>query len=55
VIGLNYTLTLPAPVAGTGADQTYSIGGNMVAGQSGTCAGPGTCSGTDVRTLTITY
>jgi hypothetical protein len=27
----------------------------MVAGQSGTCAGPGTCSGTDVRTLTITY
>jgi len=55
VIGLAYTLALPtAASTGTGADQTFSITGNMVAGQSGNCAGA-SCSGTDVRTLTITY
>jgi spore coat protein U-like protein len=56
VIGLNYTLTPPAASqSGTGADQSFTIGGSMLQGQSGTCAGPGTCAGSDVRTLTITY
>ena len=55
VIGLAYTLALPtAASTGTGIDQTFSITGNMVAGQSGNCAGV-SCAGTDVRTLTITY
>jgi hypothetical protein len=55
VIGLAYTLALPtAASTGTGVDQTFSITGNMVGGQSGNCAGA-SCSGTDVRTLTITY
>jgi hypothetical protein len=55
VIGLAYTLALPtAASTGTGVDQTFSITGNMVAGQSGNCAGA-SCAGTDVRTLTITY
>jgi hypothetical protein len=58
---LQYTLTLPAPLAGTGAVQTYTITGNMASGQSGTCAtGPATpcTNGTSTnkqRTLTITY
>jgi hypothetical protein len=56
VIGLNYTLTPPAASqTGTGADQTFAIGGTMASGQSGTCAGPAACSGTSVRTLTVTY
>ena len=55
VIGLNYSLALSAAGAtGTGNDQVYSITGNMVGGQSGNCAAA-TCTGTDVRTLTITY
>ncbi|HET6265364.1 MAG TPA: spore coat protein U domain-containing protein [Usitatibacter sp.] len=55
VIGLAYTLALPtAASTGTGVDQTFSITGNMIAGQSGNCAGA-SCAGTDVRTLTITY
>ena len=55
VIGLAYTLALPtAASTGTGVDQTFSITGNMIGGQSGNCAGA-SCSGTDVRTLTITY
>jgi hypothetical protein len=55
VIGLNYTIALSAAGAtGTGIDQTYSITGNMASGQSGNCAGA-SCTGTDVRTLTITY
>jgi len=55
VIGLNYTVALSAAGGtGTGIDQTYGITGNMAAGQSGNCAAA-SCSGTDVRTLTITY
>ena len=55
VIGLNYTLALSSGAStGTGLDQTFSITGNMVAGQSGNCAAA-SCSGTDVRTLPITY
>lgn len=55
VIGLNYSIALSsAGGTGTGVDQTYSITGNMAGGQSGNCAGA-SCTGTDVRTLTITY
>ena len=55
VIGLNYTLALSAASGtGNGAAQAYSISGGMVAGQSGTCAAA-TCSGSQARTLTITY
>jgi spore coat protein U-like protein len=57
VIGLNYTLALAPGGTGNGAAQSYTIAGNMVAGQSGTCAAPvaGVCSGSQVRTLTVTY
>jgi hypothetical protein len=34
--------------------QTFSINGSIAAGQAGTCA-TGSCSGSDTRTLTITY
>jgi len=55
VIGLNYTLALSAASGtGNGAAQAYSISGSMVSGQSGTCASA-TCSGSQARTLTITY
>lgn len=59
VIGLNYSLTLPTgPFAGTGAIQNYTVSGTMVADQSGTCATSpdvSACSGSQQRTLTITY
>ena len=51
---LTYSLTLPAPSPGTGGIQTYTITGNMPAGQGGNCAAS-TCSVTDTHTLTITY
>ncbi|MFZ2649008.1 MAG: spore coat protein U domain-containing protein [Burkholderiaceae bacterium] len=58
VLGLAYTLS-PSAAGGTGngAAQSYSIGGGMIADQSGTCAGPAAtiCSGSTARTLTITY
>lgn len=56
VLGLVYTLAL-APSAGgtgTGATQTYSINGNIAAGQAGIC-GTGVCSGSQTRTLTLTW
>ena len=55
IIGLNYTLALSAAGGtGNGAAQPYTVNGSMAASQSGTCAGA-TCSGSQVRTLTITY
>lgn len=64
VTGLNYTLALnttantggvsPLASVGTGVLQTFFINGSMAAGQAGTCATP-TCTGSQVRTLTITY
>jgi hypothetical protein len=55
VIGLNYTIALSAAGGtGTGLDQSYQITGTMAGGQSGNCAAA-SCTGTDVRTLTITY
>jgi hypothetical protein len=59
VAGLNYTLTInsltpPVSSRGTGPGQTHSLVGTMPANQAGTCA-TGTCAGTNVHTLTITY
>ena len=55
IVGLNYTLTLGTPSStGTGAAQVFTISGNVAAGQAGTCA-TATCSGTQARTLTVTY
>ena len=55
-VGLAYTLALSsANSVGTGAQQTHSVNGSMAAGQAGTCAGPGTCSATATRVITITY
>jgi spore coat protein U-like protein len=55
IVGLNYTLALSAASStGTGAQQTHTINGSMAAGQSGICGAP-TCSGTQARSVTITY
>jgi len=55
ISGVIYTLALSAPAAvGTGVAQTFSINGSMAAGQGGTCTAA-TCTGSQVRTLTITY
>jgi spore coat protein U-like protein len=55
IVGLNYTLALStANSTGTGAQQTHSINGSMAAGQAGTCT-VGSCSGSQARSVTITY
>lgn len=55
IVGINYTLALSSPSStGTGNEQTFQINGNIAAGQSGTCAASA-CTGTQARTLTITY
>lgn len=55
LLGLGYTLSLPASAAtGSGAEQTFAIDGTMAAGQAGTC-GAGTCTASQARTLTVTY
>jgi spore coat protein U-like protein len=57
VSGLNYALVINpsvTPPRGTGAVQTHTINGTMPAGQAGTCS-MGTCTGSNVHTLTITY
>lgn len=55
IVGLDYTLALSTNAStGTGVQQTHSIDGSMAAGQSGVC-GVGPCSGTQARSLTITY
>lgn len=55
LLGLPYTLSLSqSSSTGTGAAQTFSISGSITGGLSGTCAS-GTCSASDVRTLTISY
>lgn len=55
ILGLNYTLALGAASAsGNGAEQTYTVSGNIAAGQAGTCA-TGSCTASQARTLTITY
>jgi spore coat protein U-like protein len=53
--GITYTLALSATSAtGNGAAQGYTINGSIAAGQGGTCS-TATCTGTQIRTLTITY
>lgn len=55
VSGLQYLLALSAASStGTGFQQTHSINGTMPASQAGTCA-TGSCSATNIHTLTITY
>lgn len=55
LLGLNYSVTLATPSStGTGVTQTFTINGSIAGGQSGTCA-TGTCSGSQTRTLTVTY
>jgi spore coat protein U-like protein len=55
IVGLDYTLALSAASsAGTGAQQTHSIDGNMAAGQGGIC-GAGSCTGSQTRSVTISY
>ena len=53
--GVTYTLSLSATSnVGNGFAQPYTINGTMAAGQSGACT-TSVCSGTQARTLTITY
>ena len=52
---LNYSLTLPAAIAGTGALQTYTISGSMPGAQAGTCTTLGGCSFVDPHVLTVTF
>ena len=55
LLGLTYTLGLSSSNAtGNGASQTFTINGSIAANQAGTCS-TGTCTGTQTRTLTITY
>jgi spore coat protein U-like protein len=54
LLGLTYTLALPASATGTGLTQTHTINGSIAAGQSGTCA-TAVCNGTQTRTLTISW
>jgi spore coat protein U-like protein len=56
LVGLTYNLSL-APASsgtGTGATQTYNINGSIAGGQAGTCA-TGSCSGSQTRTLTLSW
>jgi spore coat protein U-like protein len=55
LLGLTYTLGLSSSNAtGNGASQTFTINGSIAASQAGTCS-TGTCTGTQTRTLTVTY
>jgi spore coat protein U-like protein len=56
LLGLTYTLAL-SQTSGTGQGnivQTYSINGSIAGGQAGTCA-TASCSGSQPRTVTVTY
>lgn len=55
LLGLNYSLSLSSTsTTGTGVAQLFTITGNIVAGQAGTCA-TATCSDSQGRTITVTY
>jgi spore coat protein U-like protein len=55
LLGLSYSLSLSAPSStGTGATQTHAINGTIAGGQAGTCA-TAVCSGSQTRTLTLTW
>lgn len=57
-VGLNYSLatswTAGSQLRGTGPGQTFTMTGTLPANQAGTCS-TGSCSGSDTRTLTVTY
>ncbi len=55
VLGLAYSIaSSPTTMIGTGADQAVTLTGTMPAGQAGSCS-LGTCTGSNVHTVTITY
>lgn len=55
VAGLKYSLSLDSTSSrGMGPGQIHTITGTMPANQAGTCS-TSSCSGSDTRTLTITY
>jgi spore coat protein U-like protein len=56
LLGLSYTLSIAPSSAGngTGATQTYSINGTIAGGQGGVCVA-GVCSGSQTRTLTLSW
>jgi len=55
ILGLTYSLTLSQSNAtGNGLPQAYSINGSIGGGQAGQCA-TATCSGSQARTLTVSY
>ena len=54
-LNLSYTLALSqASGTGNGLPQPYTINGTMAAGQAGKCS-TATCSGSQARTLTVSY
>jgi spore coat protein U-like protein len=57
-VGLNYSLatswTAGSQLRGTGPGQTFTMTGTLPANQAGTCS-TGSCTGSDTRTLTVTY
>jgi spore coat protein U-like protein len=55
IVGLNYTLALSQTSAtGNGVTQNHSVNGSIASGQAGTCP-TASCSGSQTRTLTVTY
>lgn len=54
LLGLNYTISVPAGGTGNGANQAQTVSGSMAAGQSGTC-GLATCSASNAHTVTVSY
>jgi spore coat protein U-like protein len=55
IVGVQYTLGLSAPGGtGSGVEQVYQVNASAAAGQAGTCVA-GACSGSQGRTLTVTY
>jgi len=55
LLGLSYMLSLSSSSStGTGFTQTYTIDGSIAGGQAGTCA-TAVCTGSQTRTLTVTY
>lgn len=62
VVGLAYTLSLSsfgttgsASSTGIAGAQTYTVYLAIPAGQAGSCPATASCSGTDVRTVTVSY
>lgn len=55
LLGLAYSLALSAPSGtGTGSSQSFSVNGNVAAGQSGTCVN-GSCSASQAHSITVGF